>query len=163
VGLVSVDPDELFPNVRPVEQPQERVSSVLDAVGDRLSILELVILDPPPEPRIDVVEPIGVIADDKPLNASAGPLVEMPRTTQPVVVVFHVVESDLPADGHARVVDEVFHDGVGYLPTNVLEVEVDAARAGVGDRRREVIGRAVVDRCVEAEVVGEPVGLRPGP
>ena len=83
-GLLG-HPDELFANVLALEQPQEGLGSVLDALSDGLAVADLAGLDPAPEPVGDVIEAVLVVADDETLHAGLGALVEAPPALHDLV------------------------------------------------------------------------------
>ena len=70
----------------------------------------------------------------------------------------HVVVGDEPADRHAREVVEEREHRVPHRAADVLEIDVDALRAGGLELLRE-IRRAVVDGGVEAELLDQRSAL----
>src|SRR3989442_7248803 len=151
------DPDELLAAVLAREETPERIRRVLQAVDDVDLVPELLLRDPAAEVSDGLAELRREVAHQEALHPGAvdDQIGVVPGAARALAVV---VAGDRATEGHPRADREMGECGIEDLAPHVVEVDVHPAREELGDAPGHGL-RAIVDRRVEPELLGEPAAL----
>src|SRR2546427_415692 len=126
---ILADLDEHLAEVLAAEQADERLGRLLEALDDVLAVLQLALAQPARAVGEELRHPVGVIADDEAADGDA--VDEHRREVRPRRHLRRVVLGDDAAERDARERVDVFQYGLQHVAADVVEVHVDAVRAGV--------------------------------
>src|SRR5215207_10204386 len=156
-ALLLRDAHHELAEVLALEQAHEGLGRVVEAVDHVLAVLDPALAQPLADlgrelPRLRLEVPDDETANGEALRQDGaedrGGAVRSRRQ------LGHVVVGDEPAHGHAREVVEEREHRIPHRAADVLEIDVDALRAGGLELLRE-IRCAVVDGGVEAELLDQ--------
>ena len=153
-GLFGIYADELFADVAAVEQAEENLWGVFEAVVDSLAVFDAACGDPLAQVGHAFAITVGVLEHEKPLDLRLF-LDQLPKQPGALFEFGGIVERNLAADNNAGTDINQREDGVADWAADVVEVDVDTVGAEFLQFAEIVVGRFVIESGVEAEFVGE--------
>jgi hypothetical protein len=124
------EPHHLFADIAARQHVDEGGGSLLEAFGDRLAPFEVAGAIPCHQLAERLVAARQVIADAEPLQPDA--LVEDDTDVAQALPLAGVLLRDLTTDRHPSVGVEVVHHDIEDIAADVVEIDVDALRSGIG-------------------------------
>src|SRR5690242_2183489 len=147
---VGAEAQEQFAEILALQETDKRGWRVVDPLDDIFAVSQLAAFDQRRRHRAELAIALPVIADDKPLDVQ--PLAhdrhQIGAGARGRVIIFR----DHAAHDHAAEIVETRKDGLLHGAADILEIDIDAFRAGLIERGAE-IGAAMVERRIEAELV----------
>ena len=131
----SAELDERLAAVLAAEHAHERRRGVLEALGHVLAVAELALGEPAAEPLQALGEAMDEVVDQEALEPRAEDDQEA-EIARRELRLGEVVLRDLAADRDAGSQRQAAEDGLGDRAADVVEVDVDAVRARLLQRRR---------------------------
>src|SRR5687767_11706854 len=153
--------DQQLAEIAALQEADERRRSFLQPDHHILPVLQLAFVEPAADLAEEVVGLGGEIRDDEAAQRQA---LDKDRVHQQRSAVRtrrqsgFIVVRDQPADRHPCEGVQKREDGVPDLAADILEIDVDALRASRSQAFAEIC-RAVIESCLEAELLGEVARL----
>ena len=104
------------------------------------------------------LDPVVVVADQIAFDRD-GPRQNLPVVVGPGNGFRGVVRADRAAEQQRGVFVHVEQCRIKNLTAHIVEIKIDALRAGGADRRLHVTGGAVVDAVVKTQLIDDPLAL----
>src|SRR5271167_1032052 len=162
-GASSIgDLDERLAEIFAFQKPDQFARRVLNTRCHVFAVLDLAFLDPPRQLAKALLVSLGIVEDEEAFDAPAG-ADQVPEEARPQLGFLQVILGYLAANNDARLEIEEGKDIVGDAAADIVEIDIDALRAGGLEIGGQIPARAVIDASVVAEFLGAVFHLRLGP